>query len=74
MRNRIFPPERCPAPDDWHALLSGELPSTRIAELEAHLDGCPVCVAQLDGGHRDTRVGQALLRLARSRRAAGARR
>lgn len=48
MRNRIFPPERCPAPDDWHALLSGELPSTRIAELEAHLDGCPVCVAQLD--------------------------
>jgi Putative zinc-finger len=48
MKNRIFVSRPCPSSEDWQALLSGNLPTGRIEEIEAHLDGCPVCVARLD--------------------------
>ena len=48
MRNRVFTPQSCPTPEDWKTLLSGDLPTSRIEEMEAHLDNCPVCVAQLE--------------------------
>ena len=31
-----------------HALLDGELDAGHVREVEAHLDGCPRCAAQLD--------------------------
>ena len=46
MKNRIFGTRVCPSIDDWQALLCGDLPTGQIEELEAHLDGCPICVAQ----------------------------
>ena len=48
MKNRIFVSRPCPSADDWQALLAGNLPTSRIEEIEAHLDGCLVCVARLD--------------------------
>ena len=48
MRNRIFVSSRCPTADEWEALLSRDLPTNRIEEMEAHLDGCPFCVAHLE--------------------------
>ena len=38
----------CPSAEDWQALLAGNLPTSRIEEIEAHLGGCLVCVARLD--------------------------
>jgi serine/threonine protein kinase len=48
MKNRIFGLRTCPSAEDWQALLRGHLPTSRIEEYEAHLDDCPICVAQLD--------------------------
>jgi eukaryotic-like serine/threonine-protein kinase len=48
MKNRIFGLRTCPSSEEWQALLRGDLPTSRIEEYEAHLDGCLVCVAQLD--------------------------
>ncbi len=48
MKNRIFVSRPCPSAEDWQALLAGNLPTSRIEEIEAHLDGCLVCVARLD--------------------------
>ncbi len=48
MKNRIFGTRSCPSTEDWQALLCGNLPTGQIEAFEAHLDGCPICVAQLD--------------------------
>ena len=48
MKNRIFVSRPCPSAEDWQGLLAGNLPTSRIEEIEAHLDECPVCVARLD--------------------------
>lgn len=41
-------PETClPYQEDLSALLDGELPAVRAAELRAHCDACPRCRAQL---------------------------
>ena len=48
MRNRIFDLLPCPSLEDWQALLAGDLSTPRISEMETHLEGCLVCVAQLD--------------------------
>jgi hypothetical protein len=48
MKNRIFVSRPCPSAEDWQALLAGNLPTSRIEEIEAHLDGCLVYVARLD--------------------------
>ncbi|HME72088.1 MAG TPA: zf-HC2 domain-containing protein [Myxococcota bacterium] len=41
-------PETCrPYDEDLSALLDGELPSARAAQLRAHCDSCPRCAAQL---------------------------
>ena len=48
MRNSRFASRPCPTPEEWRALLSRDLPTSRIEEMEAHLEGCPPCVAHLD--------------------------
>ncbi|HUJ61268.1 MAG TPA: protein kinase [Kofleriaceae bacterium] len=37
----------CPSDDELTALLDGDLPSERQAEVESHVDGCAECVALL---------------------------
>ncbi len=39
----------CPAFEDMSALIDGELPQEREAEVRRHLDACADCRRQIDG-------------------------